>query len=201
MKSIFKKSVPTEIVVFKATIELNSDEYRGQLNSNSNSHYNSYRLKPDNKYWFSKKEKEVTYKELQYVLVKTIKAELLQEINERLEDKLALNVKVISVNKGSIEIIFSVLLYAGGAVLSGIIYDLVKYTVKNLLAQELLDNYGDFFDVDVMVTSPLIGITPSIMRRSYEERGAFFYYLLYSNFFLMGILFGIVLAVIFHLIR
>ena len=200
MKRIKKKSIPTQQVVFKTTIELNSSEYRKQLNVNSE-YYNSFRLKPNNKYWFAKNEIEVSYGELEYELTKTIETELLSNVNEHLDDKLIRDVKVLRVNEGSIEIIFQVALFAGTAVLSGIIYDLIKFTAKKLLTRRLISNYGDFFDVDVMVTSSSIDTSPSIIRSFYKESGAFFYYLLYSNFFLMGIIFGIVLAIIFYLIR
>ena len=158
-------------------------------------------MKPNNKYWFAKNEIEVSYGELEYELTKTIETELLSNVNEHLDDKLIRDVKVLRVNEGSIEIIFQVALFAGTAVLSGIIYDLIKFTAKKLLTRRLISNYGDFFDVDVMVTSSSIDTSPSIIRSFYKESGAFFYYLLYSNFFLMGIIFGIVLAIIFYLIR
>ena len=197
-----KKSIETERVVFKATIELNS-EYREKFNSNSDYYDNSNRLKPNGRYWFGNKEEKVSYKELETLLTKTIERELEPKVNELLEDEHILGVKVISVNEGSIEIIFTVLVFAGKAILGGLVYDLIKHIAKELLTKTLTNYYGYFFDVDVSILSP------SISRNRYEEkcgrglpiiydyigsnkRGAFFYYLLFSNFFLMGIIMGII---------
>ena len=200
MKRIFKKSISTKKIVFKAKIELNS-EYREQLNSNSNHYYNSNRLKPDNIYWFNKKERKVSYEELQYELAEIIEIELLPEVNKLLKDNIILDVQVIDTDEGSIEIIFEVLLFAGTAILSGIIYDLIKYGVKKVLTRRLINNYGDFFNIGVTVISPSIIGNPYELKGTFKEKSAFFYYLLFSNFFLMGIIFGIVLAVIFYLIK
>ena len=202
MNSRIKKSIATQRVVFKATIELNS-EYRERFNSNSDYYDKSNRLRPNGKYWFGNKEEKVSYEELEKVLTKTIEDKLLPRVNELLENEHILEVKIVNVNEGSIEIIFTVLIFAGQALLGGIIYDLIKYSARELLTKMLKNNYGNFFDVDVTI------ISPSITRNCYDEkckrglpviydsiesnkRGVFFYYLLFSNFLLMGIILGMI---------
>ena len=76
MRRIFKKSIPTKRVVFRATIELNS-EYRERFNPNSNYYDDFNRLNPKNRYYFGKNEKKVTYEELKDVLTGTLETELL----------------------------------------------------------------------------------------------------------------------------
>ena len=202
MNRRIKRTIETEKVVFKATIELNS-EYRERFNPNSDYYDNSNRLKPNGKYWFGNKEENVSYKELENLLTKTIERELEPKVNELLEDERILDVRIISVNEGSIEIVFTVLVFAGNALLGGIVYDLIKHIAKELLTRTLTNYYGYFFDVDVSILSS------SISKNRYEKkcgrslpiaydciwsnkRGAFFYYLLFSNFLLMGIILGMI---------
>ena len=159
MKRIFKKSNPTEQVVFRTTIELNSDS-REKCNSNSNSSDKLTRLKPNGTYSFSKEEVKFSYEELEKVLTKAIETELQPKVNELLDDKPIRKVKIVSVNEGSIEIIFIVTT----TIISNIIYDLIKYTAKKLLTRILNNNYGYFFDVDVDI------VEGEIIRNCYEEK-------------------------------
>jgi len=190
MKRIFRKLTPIKQVVFKATIELNS-EYREQ-----NSEYYEI-LKPNGKYWFRKKEKKVSYEELVDFLTETIEYELLPEVNKGFKNNPVRDVKIIGVNEGSIEIIFSVLLFAGTSVLSGIFYDLLKNAVRRLLKRKL-NYFGDFFDVNVIVISP--SKNRNYVENEYEidnkKRDTFFYYLLFSNIVLIGIVIYLVLKAV-----
>jgi len=199
MKSILKKSVTTKRVVFRATIELNSD-YRERFNSNSDYNDNSNRLKPNGKYKLGNKEEKVSYEELKEVLTETLETKLSLEVNELLDTPI-LAVKINNVNEGSIEIIFTVLLnaYQFIASLSDFFdsVELIKDTAKKLLTRKLNKNYGYFFDVYVDNISPSrnrnyfekeCGRILPVSYRDNNKRDVFFYYLLFSNIVLTAII-------------
>jgi len=193
INSILRKLFPEKQVAFKATIEL-TPEYEKQLGLDQGL-YKAYQLKPNNKYCFVEKGEVVSYEELEKELAQAIKKELSERVNGCLDDKPIKDVKVIGSDERCIEIIFTVLLKCvGKAVLSGIIYDVIKHIAKKLLIEKLVYRYGNFFDIDVTV------ILPSIVGNPHEKRGAFFYYLLFSNLFLMGIILGL-LGIMLHFIK
>ena len=185
MNRFKRKSITTKQVVFKVTIELDES-----IISIKDDNVSSDKLEQDRKYWFANTEKKVRYYEK--VLKETLEKDLKFEVNKHFEEKPIETVKIISVNEGSILGFFTVE-FVIGTLVGNVIYDLIKYTAKELLKNRLGRNYFIEIDVDI--------ISLPIIRNSYEEKGAFFYYLLHSNFFLMGIVFGgIVLGIILGII-
>jgi len=192
INSILRKLFPKKQVAFRATIEL-TPEYEKQSGLDQKL-YKSYQLKPNNEYCFVEKGEVVSYEDLEKEIAETIQKYLSKRVNECLDDKPIKDVKVIGGNERCIEIIFTALLKCvGDAVLSAIIHEAIKHIARKLL-REKLGRYGNFFDIDV------ITISPSIVSDSHEKRGSFFYYLLFSNLFLMGIIFGL-LWILFHFIK
>jgi hypothetical protein len=198
MKNFFNKSIPKKRVVFRSTIELNSN-YREKFNPNSNYHDDINKLKPDKGYYFGNKEEKVSYEKLKVFLTDTLENELLSKVNDLLDTPI-LGVKINSVNEGSIEIVFTILVnaYQYIASISDFLdsVSLIKDTAKNLLKRKLNQNYGDYFDVDVYNIAPS---RDNIERHFYGDmkhgrvfplnyndnnstkRDGFFYYLLFSN--------------------
>ena len=197
MKRIFQKSTQTERVVFRATIELNSD-YR-ELNSSEEVN----RLTPKKKYYYFIKEdkkEEASYEDIKKTLTKSLDADLLREVNELLDTPI-LSVKVNSVNEGSLEIIFTIITN----VATSVITELIKYVAKNLLIRALNNRYGYFFDVSVDCISQIeelrdmkcCGYLPvNFNNVNNTKRDEFFLllsYILCTNIALMAVIFYFIL--------
>lgn len=205
MKRLFNKPIAKKRVVFRATIDLSSN-YSDRFNPNSYAYDDINRLRRSNKYYFGNKEEKVSYDEIKDLLTDTLERELLPDVNDIL-DTLILGVKINSVNEGSIEIIFTVLLNAYQYIASiSDFFDsinLIKDTAQKLLYKKLRKNYGDYFNVNVYNILPSTSHSyieemshwnvkrgrgfPLNLHNDTNRRDGFFYYLLFSNIVLIAI--------------